>query len=215
MAAAISTIAAYPAHATILFSPTNSPTANEQNIMFEAVTVAPSITGDTNQTNTPITFSTLTSQMITEDGIGQANIMCATNCLNFASPNRTMQLTSLEVKIGAGFGATDFVANPDFGEGTMTVNVTDQFGAVFPFVLTKGSNFYTLTAIGGEVITDIQMTMSAGDGWNLFKQPRVSGICTLQGETCTPIPVPEPASIALLGVGLLGLSLAAVRKRRG
>jgi hypothetical protein len=204
-------VATGSAHATIMFSPTNSPSGDEQTIQFEAQAMLPALTqtGDTNQTMSPVIFNTLTNQMIAADGMGQANIVCVTNCLTGVT--NKPQLTSLEMRAGPGTAWTDVVANPDFGEGTMQVAVTDQMGATFDFVLTNGSNFFTLTAINNEVITDVQMTQETGTagpfGWNDFKQPRVSGVCTLVGTTCTPIPTLEPSSLAILGGALLSLGL--------
>jgi len=239
LAASLAAMFPLAAHATITFSPTNSPQPNEENIMFEAADLVPGLTqtGDTNQTNSPVIFDTNfakpaaslggagTGQFIAADGIGQGNIVCETGgtaCVDNSAalnPTANMQLNSLEMKPGAGFAWTDVVANPDFGIGTMNVFVQDNMGNNFDFMLTKGSNFFTLVASGGEVITDVQMTQEAGTsapfGWNDFKQPRVSGVCALNaaGTSCTPL-IPEPGSLALLLGGLLGMGWLGYRRRK-
>jgi len=218
------------ARADIAFEALPGPPApgNEENVMFEAGALVPalSITGDTNKTNTPVIFDTNfakgtvgtnnggagTGQFINADGLGQANVVCVgapgTACVTAAKPN---SLQSLEMKPGPGFAWTDVLANPDFGSGTMNVYVRDNTGLSFDFTLGKGQNFFSLLATNGEVITDIQMTQETGTagpfGWSDFKQPRISGVCSLNaaGTVCTP--VPEPASLALLASGLLGLGL--------
>ena len=215
--AAAALAAAPAAYADIIFSATGGGTGD--NILFGAKEQATTITGFTNMGNTPVTFSTLSGQTLVQPGSGQADIMCAAACINGGSTNTNMQLNSLEIKIGGGFAATELISDLNFGEGAFTINVTDQMGATFTFTLGNGSNFFDLTAINGEVITDVQITDNgtiSPAGWNDYKQPRIT-VCTLQSNnTCTPVTgVPEPASLGILGTGLMLLSMLGWKRYRG
>ena len=218
---------AVPAQADFIFQSGNHPGANEENILFQQkYTNIPSLIGFTNQSHVGIIFDLVPGYIggqlgLGTSGVGQADIVCNIGalCGSFAQGGANgLQLEDLEIKLQNGFGATDFIGNLDFGEGIFRVSVGDQFGQYFDYTLGNGQNFFTIEAINNEVITDILIqgiTADAGGhmGFNSFKQPRISGLCTLQGTTCTAIDIPEPTSIALFGAGLLGMLWFASRRK--
>src|SRR5438067_1828983 len=97
--------------------------------------------------------------------------------------------------------------NPLNGSGTATVVATDNFNQQFQYDLGNGQNFLTITTANGEFITNLALTVTGGS-FVEFKQPRISDLCTLgDGGSCTPVPTPEPSTMAILGTALLGLAL--------
>jgi hypothetical protein len=207
-----------PAFADIVFTLGNNPEPGEENISFGGTETGTTIQGTTNQSNQTVFFSSLTGQDLLQQAQGQADIL-----QNVTKPQQNSQLTSMDINLtganttnGTGLanptlGFTDFIMNPLNGSGTATVQAFDNFGQTFTYDLGNGQNFLTLTTINGEFITDVQITV-AGGSFIEFKQPRISGVCTISGGGCTPVPVPLPGAVTLFG-SVLGGAFWLLRRR--
>ena len=194
------------ARADVIFTLGNNPQPGEMNILFGAAQTGTTITGQVGtHTNIGVDFTSLTGQILDQDAKGQADIQ------NNADPGKAL-LNSLQITV-PGYTFGDFIMNPLNGTGTATITVTDNFSHVFSYDLGNGQNYLTITTANGESIAMIQITMGnpGTEGFIEFKQPRISEVCNADG-CVPPPPVPEPASLLLLGTGLTGT--AAVIRRR-
>ena len=177
---------------SVTFTIGNNPQSNEENVLLNSGATGTTVFGLTNQTNLQVRFTSSTDTLV-EPSSGQARVEALDGLVNniiIDIPNGTFE---------------DLIVNPFFGSGTATVTVTTANAETFTFsyTLSNGQNFLTIVADPGTRIASV--TVNAPGGFTDLRQPRISG---------AEANVPEPASLLLLGGGLLGLAGAGRKLRR-
>lgn len=176
------------------------------NVLLNPATNVLTVTGTVGANNLLVNFtSTSGSQLLNANPSGQATVSGGTG-------NDPFYQIMFGLAGGSTFTRSVFNINAGTsGSAVIHVEGINISGGFFEDDFTvdaNGENFFTVTAINGQLISSIALTAINGATFDDLRQVRLGG-----GDIAPPR-LPEPASLSLLGTGLAALAAAVSRKRK-